>query len=84
MRRTPRQTKEQWAFKLPVKGAFARRFYDHDGSLGGGMITIGADQLDWIDGLIAGGRFDASELRDLRQIADVLREGGTIDMWFEV
>ena len=85
MRRTPKPPEaEQWHFKYPVKGWFARRFYDHDGSLGGGMHTIGPEQLDWIDGLLLGGRCDEQERQNLAAVAEVLREGGTVDMWFEV
>ena len=84
MRVTPKPTDTEWSFKQPVKGLFARRYYDHDGSLGGGMRTLSLADLDWIDGLIAGGKFDADDLNRLQTIADKLREGETIDMWFEV
>ncbi len=83
MRKTPKPSKDGWHFKVPIKSIFARRFYDHDGSLGGGMITIGATDLSWIEGVIAAGSFDKKEISELHAICDHIREGGTIDMWFE-
>lgn len=83
-RRTPKSTKELCHFKQPLKGMFARRFYDHDGSLGGGMITIGPEQLDWLRGIHAAYKEQyAGESKDLEKLIAVLEEGETIDMWFE-
>lgn len=84
MRRTPKPSKTDWHFKLPIKGLIARKFYDHDGSLGGGMITVGPEYLEWFEGVLAAGSFDKSEMRQLEAVVNVLREGDTIDMWFEV
>jgi len=83
MRITPKPTKNGWHFKQPIKGMFARRFYDHDGSLGGGVFTLTSDHLDWIDGVIAAGRFDDKDAKDLEAIAKAIRNGETVDMWFE-
>jgi len=70
-------------FKQPIKGIIARKFYDHDGSLGGGFITIGPDYLDWFEGVLAAyPRMDDDE-RDLQKIVNILREGDSLDMWFE-
>ena len=84
MRKTPEPTKDEWHFKMPVKSVFARRFYDHDGSLGGGMITIGPDDLSWLEGVLGAGNFDAKDTKHLREIRDHIHEGGSVDMWFEV
>ena len=88
MRKTPKPTKDEWHFELPIKGIFARRFYDHDGTLGGGLVTIGPDDLSWLEGVIGGlataGTLDKKELADLRAIREHIHEGGTVDMWFEV
>ena len=84
IRKTPKPTKEQWHFKYPIKGLIARKFYDHDGSLGGGTITVGPEHLEWFEGVLAAGSFDKSEAREFEEIVGVLRDGGTIDMWFDV
>lgn len=87
MRKTPLPEKNSEVdFKLPVKGIIARRFYDHDGSLGGGIITINDSELPWFEGLLAGGITGASakDVSDLERMCNVLRDGGTVDMWFEV
>ena len=85
MRVTPKPLdKKTWHFKMPVKAIFARRFYDHDGTLGGGCLTITVNDLSWLEGVMDAGNFDSSEMRDLKSIADALREGETVDMWFEV
>jgi len=84
IRKTPVLPKEYWSFKLPLKAIIARKFYDHDGSCGGGMITVGGDSLDWFEGVLAAGRFEENDVIYLGEIIQILREGGTIDMWFEV
>lgn len=83
IRKTPKPDKNEWHFKLPIKGLIARRFYDHDGSLGGNLLTIGAEHLAWFEGILAAGKFAETERRDLEKIVEVLRDGDTIDMWFE-
>lgn len=84
MRITPKPSNDEWHFKLPVKAIFARKFYDHDGSLGGGMLTLTVEHLEWLEGVLAAGQFDKKHHDDLEAIAAVLRGGGTVDMWFEV
>ena len=83
VRRTPKAP-EEWAFKMPVKSAIARRYYEHDGSLGGEMITLTATELPWFEGLLAGSSFDAEDTKSLKAIVQVLRDGDDIDLWFEV
>lgn len=84
IRKTPKPPRSnEWHFKQPIKGVLARKFYDHDGSLGGGMLTVGPEHLEWFEGVLAAGNFESSEKRELESVADVLRDGGTIDMWFE-
>lgn len=83
-RKTPRPTKDKWHFKQPVKGIFARRFYGHDGSLGGQLMTIGADDLSWLEEVIGAGGFSKKDMKDLRAIRDYIHDGGTVDLWFIV
>lgn len=82
IRKTPKPNKKEWGFKHPVKGMIARRFYDHDGSLGGGRITVGPECLAWFEGLLAAFSGDKKERKDLDAIIQILRDGDTIDMWF--
>lgn len=83
IRKTPKPKKEPWAFKLPVKQYIARRFYDHDGSCGGGRVTVGPEELSWFEGILEAASLDPKDRRDLEAVINVLREGETIDMWFE-
>ena len=82
IQKTPIPCKEEWRFKLPVKGYIARKFYDHDGSCGGGKITIGPEHLEWFEGVLAAGNFDPQDRKDFEAVVSVLRDGKTIDMWF--
>lgn len=84
IRRTPKPKDEDWHFKLPIKGLIGRRFYDHDGSLGGAQITIGPEELPWFEGILSAGNFEKKEAKDLAEIVEHLRKGGSIDVWFEV
>lgn len=81
---SPKPTDTEWAFKLPVKQIFARRYYDHDGSLGGGMKVLTFSDLPWLDGVLAAANYLERDMSALRAIADRLREGEAIEMWFEV
>lgn len=84
IRKTPKPEPEGWHFKQPVKQYFGERFFGHDGSLGGdGVVTIGAEHLGWLEGVVAAGRFDDRERRELNEIIEVLRDGDTVDIWFE-
>jgi hypothetical protein len=85
MRKTPApRDDETVSFKLPVKAILARRFYDHDGSLGGGMVTVGPEELGWFEGVLAGAdRWSRAEVEDFKKMVGVLRDGGSVDMWFE-
>jgi hypothetical protein len=72
------------SFKLPVKAILARRYYGHDGSLGGGLVTVGPEDLDWFEGVLAGAdRWSAAEVKDFEKMVEALRDGGSVDMWFE-
>lgn len=72
------------SFKLPVKAILARRYYDHDGSLGGGMVTVGPEDLGWFEGVLAGAdRWSSAEVKDFGKMVEVLRAGGSVEMWFE-
>jgi hypothetical protein len=81
IRKTPKRTKAEWSFKLPVKALIARKFYDHDGSCGGGEITIGPEHLEWFEGVLAAGNFEPRDRKDLESVVQILRDGDTIDMW---
>jgi len=86
IRKTPKPTKNEIAFKQPIKGIIAGRYYDHDGSLGGGKITVGPEDLPWFEGVLAARprSADAKDWRDFERVVEMLRDGESIDMWFEV
>lgn len=84
IRKTPKPDKNQWHFKLPIKSFIAKRYYDHDGSCGGSMITIHPSELPWFEGILEAGNFDAKDRKDFEKVVQVLRDGDTIDLWFEV
>jgi hypothetical protein len=81
---TPIFPKDYWTFGYPLKGYLAKKFYDHDGSLGGGLITVSASDCSWFEGVLAAARLDEKDKRSFEEIVDLLRNGHTIDMWFEV
>ena len=84
IRKTPVVAKQNnWSFKHPVKGWIGRRFYDHDGSLGGGMITIGPEYLEWFEGILLASNMQRSDHKEFEKVVEVLRDGNTIDMWFD-
>ena len=84
IRKTPKPPEcEEWHFKHPLKAFIGRRFYDHDGSLGGGMITIGPEHLSWFEGILIAGKFEPDDRRNLEHIVSILAEGDSIDVWFE-
>lgn len=87
IKKTPKQD-HSIGFKLPIKGAVGRRYYDHDGSLGGGLITVAPADLPWweglLEGMVAGSIGDKEDRRDLEKVVKMLRDGHSIDMWFEV
>jgi len=86
MRPTPRPpASSEVSFKHPVKAIIARRFYDHDGSLGGGLVTVGTADLAWFEGVLAAeATWDKSDRRDFEKMVGLLRSGKTVDMWFEI
>jgi len=82
--KTPKPAEvESFAFKHPLKGIIARRYYDHDGSLSGETITLTGDDLAWFTGLIDGFMGDGSDLNDLMKIKQLIENGETIDIWIE-
>ncbi len=84
IRKTPTTPKDNWCFKQPIKRFIGKRFYDHDGSLGGSLITIGSEHLAWFEGiLMAATNLDEREHKEFEAVVKVLRSGSTIDMWFE-
>ena len=84
IRRTPVPDNEEWTFKQPLKGMLARKFYDHDGSLGGGIVTVGPEHLEWFEGLREGifERLEPSDKTKFWAVMDILRAGGSVDLWF--
>lgn len=84
VRQTPKTIKDELTFKQPIKGIIARKFYEHDGSLGGSQITIGNEYIDWFEGVLAGVKIEPDERIKLEKIIDILKSGNTIDMWFDV
>lgn len=69
------------------QGIFGKCYYDHDGSCGGGVITIDASELEWLRGIadvMDAPRFDKDDIRLISTIIKILEDGDTVDMWFEV
>ena len=83
IRKTPVAKQDNWCFKHPVKRFIGRRFYDHDGSLGGDMITIGPEYLEWFEGVLIAANMDEREHKDFEAVVEILRSGNEIDMWFD-
>jgi len=79
----PKPPRSYWSFGLPVKAIFSGRYYDHDGSLGGGKMELTSRDLPFIQGALAAGNFDAKDRAALEKIAERLESGDTIEMWFE-
>lgn len=75
---------KEWHFGQQLKCVFARRFYDHDGSLGGGRMTLDDQHLDWMEGVRDGWGTDDDQLQRLCEMIEQIKEGRTIDIWFEV
>ncbi len=82
IRKTP--ITQNWSFKQPIKGFIGRRYYNHDGSLGGDIITIGPGDLAWFEGILLAANLEKSEHKNFERVVEVLRDGETIDMWFDV
>ena len=58
-----------------LKKAIARRFWDHDGSLHGDEIEVGAAEVPYLEGLSDGGVDGAEEL------LQAIREHGRVLLW---
>lgn len=79
IRKIPKISCNEYVFKYPLKGYIARKFYEHDGSLSGEMITIGSEYLQWFEGLLAA--YTEEDKDKLEEIVEILRNGDTIDIW---
>jgi len=83
-KRTPKPgTGRLGSCKQPLKGIFAKRYYDHDGSGGGGMLIINEYDLEWLRGVRAATTENADRTL-LDKIIKEIEDGNTVDMWFEV
>jgi hypothetical protein len=82
--KTPRPEEELGSCKVPLKSIFARKYYDHDGSCGGGLMTLGVVDLEWLKGVRDAGSIQGDQMRLLRDIITLIEEGETVDMWFSV
>jgi len=80
----PRNIAEM-VFKHPIKGCFGERYYGHDGSLSGDKLTIGTpEDLAWLQGLVSlSDKLDTSDKNDLAKMIEILKNGGTLDIWFD-
>jgi hypothetical protein len=71
---------------MPLKAIFAKKFYDHDGTLGGRTEVLAPEHLDWLRGVkdsIDNGDND-DDVGLLNKIIAVLEDGGYVEMWFNV
>jgi hypothetical protein len=81
-RKTPRALKEIGSCGLPLKRVFARKFYGHDGSLGGDVIRMDEEELEWLKGVRDSEVGDDSDQRLLDKAIELIESGKSIDMWF--
>jgi len=86
VRKTPKRTRDEITFKLPLKAIVARKFFDHDGSCGGPLLTVSPAHLDWFEGVLASGLAGASESdrRNWERVVEILRAGESIDLSWDV
>ena len=80
-RKSPPKKPHFGACKHPLKSIFARKFYERDGSLSEDMLTLGADELGWLQGLRDGRWGNNSDQKTLDKIVKLIEEGHTVDMW---
>jgi hypothetical protein len=71
------------SFGQPLKGIIGRKFYNHDGSCGGELITVGSEYLDWFEGVLAAYPEFEGDYRELEKVVDMLREGHSLDIRIE-
>jgi hypothetical protein len=81
-KKTPEPQETDWVYGIRFKQIIARKFYDHDGSCSGDLITLGLSEVEWFEGV-----FDAitdkEDRNGLQWVIDVIRSGGSIDLWIE-
>jgi hypothetical protein len=58
-----------------LKRAISRKLWDTDGSCGGDVATVGAGDIDYLQGLQDGGVEGAAELIEL------IEKHGEVDLW---
>ena len=81
-RQTPESEEGVGRCKYPLKRIFAKKYYDHDGSLGGDIITLTYIDLPWLQGVQSVYNGDDKEVLD--EIIKLIEQAQTVDMWFEV
>jgi hypothetical protein len=82
-RKTPKNLESFGYLKQPLKGAFGRKFYGHDGSGGGDKLTLQPCHLDWLRGVRDSGVGDEKERDLIHKIIELLENDEWVDMWFE-
>lgn len=82
-RKTPRFSNDHLSASCSLKGIFARKFYDQDGSLNGDLITLGIEYLSWIEGLYAGFSCDKYDKIFLQFLIKEIKENDSVDVWID-
>lgn len=78
----PHAPKEHGVLPGAFKRAVSQRYYDHDGSLGGGTVTIASpEDVAFLEGLVAVGDKDVSSAAQL--LIDAIKKHGAVDIWLE-
>ncbi len=84
---TPRYCNDYVIASCSLKGIFARKFYDHDGSLNGKLLTLGDEYLSWIEGLLSGlklgGNSEKCDKEFLQFLIDNIIENDSVDIWID-
>lgn len=62
------------ALSFELKKAIAPRYYDHDGSLGGGWYVLDEGEIPFLEGLLAAG------IEDAKVLIDAIRQYETIEI----
>ncbi len=81
-RKTPRHGTELAAVGYPLKAIFGRKYYDHDGSCGGDVLTLTSADMPFLEGVVLSVG-DEKAKKIVQKIIDLIENGETVDMWFE-
>lgn len=78
--KTPQTHCDEIAASCSLKGIFSMRFYDHDGSLNGSLISLTRDELEWIRGVKAAFSAGKADQYFLNFLINEIEENGSVDI----